>query len=85
MKKNSIFLSLVLVVAACGQTTTPQERLTAHDGEINKIIAQMSLEEKVEMLHSQTRRPVCWLGDRLRHLFSYRFCSCRYMVKGTGL
>ena len=54
MKKNSIFLSLALVVAACGQTTTPQERLTAHDGEINKIIAQMSLEEKVEMLHSKT-------------------------------
>lgn len=54
MKKNSIFLSLALVVAACGQATTPQERLTAHDGEINKIIAQMSLEEKVEMLHSKT-------------------------------
>src|SRR5574344_1212396 len=54
MKKKSIFLSLALVVAACGQATTPQERLTAHDGEINKIIAQMSLEEKVEMLHSKT-------------------------------
>ena len=31
-----------------------QDRLTVNDRKINKIIAQMTLEEKVEMLHSKT-------------------------------
>ena len=33
---------------------SPQDRLTVNDKKINKIIAQMTLEEKVEMLHSKT-------------------------------
>ena len=33
---------------------TPQDKLTVNDKKINKIIAQMTLEEKVEMLHSKT-------------------------------
>ena len=33
---------------------SPQERLTVNDPKINEIIAQMTLEEKVEMLHSKT-------------------------------
>lgn len=33
---------------------SPQEKLLVHDQQINEIIAQMSLEEKVEMLHSKT-------------------------------
>ena len=33
---------------------SPQERLTVNDAKINDIIAQMTLEEKVEMLHSKT-------------------------------
>ena len=33
---------------------SPQEKLTVNDKKINKIIAQMTLEEKVEMLHSKT-------------------------------
>ena len=33
---------------------SPQDRLTVNDKKINEIIAQMTLEEKVEMLHSKT-------------------------------
>ena len=39
------------IIAAC---TSPQQKLTQNDQKINKIIAQMTLEEKVEMLHSKT-------------------------------
>ncbi|MBQ7020193.1 MAG: glycoside hydrolase family 3 C-terminal domain-containing protein [Bacteroidales bacterium] len=39
-------------IASCGMS--PQDRLTVNDKKINKIIAQMTLEEKVEMLHSKT-------------------------------
>ena len=34
--------------------TSPQDRLTVNDRKIDKIITQMTLEEKVEMLHSKT-------------------------------
>ena len=47
-------LLLVLLALACTKTPSPQEQLTANDAEINDIIAQMTLEEKVEMLHSKT-------------------------------
>ena len=43
-----------LLAIGCTKTVSPQDQLTAHDAEINKIIAQMTLEEKVEMLHSKT-------------------------------
>jgi len=46
-------LALVLAVA-CTKSVCPQEQLTANDAKINEIIAQMTLEEKVEMLHSKT-------------------------------
>lgn len=36
------------------ENTSPQEKLVVNDKKINEIIAQMSLEEKVEMLHSKT-------------------------------
>ena len=48
------FAVMALIVAGCGCGMTPQEKLTVNDKEINKIIAQMTLEEKVEMLHSKT-------------------------------
>lgn len=53
MKKILIFTT-ALAIAGCGNPTTPQERLTANDRKIDRIIAQMTLEEKVEMLHSKT-------------------------------
>lgn len=43
-----------LILAACAVTPTPQERLLAYDKEIDRIIAGMSLEEKVEMLHGKS-------------------------------
>ena len=43
-----------LLAVACTKTECPQEKLTANDARIDEIIAQMTLEEKVEMLHSKT-------------------------------
>ncbi len=43
-----------LLAVACTKTEYPQEKLTANDARIDEIIAQMTLEEKVEMLHSKT-------------------------------
>ena len=54
MKKVLQFAVMALIVAGCGCGMSPQERLTVNDKKINEIIAQMTLEEKVEMLHSKT-------------------------------
>ena len=55
MYKNIIKLfGLALLAAACAGPKSPQDRLTVNDKQIDKIIAQMTLEEKVEMLHSKT-------------------------------
>ena len=55
MVKNLPFLAgLALLLAACAAPKTPQDRLTVHDKEIDAVIAQMTLEEKVNMLHSKT-------------------------------
>ena len=56
MNRPIIPLSIlsVLLVVACSTHVSLQDRLTSHDAEINAIIAQMTLEEKVEMLHSKT-------------------------------
>ena len=43
-----------LMAIACTKPLSPQEQLAANDAKINEIIAQMTLEEKVEMLHSKT-------------------------------
>ena len=53
--KKLFVLSLIVLLAGCHSSQPlPQEKLTGHDAEINAIIAQLSLEEKVEMLHSKT-------------------------------
>ena len=55
MNKNFLKLfGLVLLASACGGPKSPQDRLTVNDRKIDRIIAQMTLEEKVEMLHSKT-------------------------------
>ena len=55
MKKIFFLLgTAALLAAACKGPVSPQEALTAHDQEINALIAQMTLEEKVNMLHSKT-------------------------------
>ena len=43
-----------LLLSSCGSPVPPQEKLCVNDEAINEIIATMSLEEKVEMLHSKT-------------------------------
>lgn len=55
---NRFFISaslglLVFGLSGCKELS-PQQRLTVNDDKINSIIAQMTLEEKVEMLHSKT-------------------------------
>ena len=56
MKKSLLILTsaAALVAAACGGAQSPQDKLTANDKKINELIAQMTLEEKVNMLHSKT-------------------------------
>ena len=54
MKKAILLLVPVLLATACSTARTPQEKLTVNDKKIDKVIAQMTLEEKVEMLHSKT-------------------------------
>jgi len=55
MKKLIFSAALAIMAIGCVQNgTSPQDRLTVNDRKINKIIAQMTLEEKVEMLHSKT-------------------------------
>ncbi len=53
--KNLALLMITASIAGCNTPQqTPQEKLTVNDKKINEIIAQMTLEEKVEMLHSKT-------------------------------
>ena len=54
MYKNLIYLAAAALLAACSGPRSPQEKLTVNDKKIDAIIAQMTLEEKVEMLHSKT-------------------------------
>ena len=55
MKRILLIAALAVAAAGCCQKTmSPQDRLTVNDKKINEIIAQMTLEEKVEMLHSKT-------------------------------
>lgn len=54
MKKVFLFIASAAVLAACGGPLSPQDKLTVNDKKINAIIAQMTLEEKVNMLHSKT-------------------------------
>ena len=53
MRKTIVAGLAALLCLSCSQKT-PQDRLTVNDKKIDKIIAQMTLEEKVEMLHSKT-------------------------------
>lgn len=58
--RTSVIMALILALGiAAGNTVTakerdPQKKLTVNDKKINEIISQMTLEEKVEMLHSKT-------------------------------
>ena len=53
MKKFFLFLGLA-AVACGGPGLSPQDKLAVNDTKINELIAQMTLEEKVNMLHSKT-------------------------------
>ena len=54
MKRVILFVAACALGFSCSQPQSLQDRLTIHDKEINEIIAQMTLEEKVEMMHSKT-------------------------------
>ena len=49
-----VLLAGVAVLLAACTPKTPQSRLSALDPKVDALIAQMTLEEKVEMLHSKT-------------------------------
>ena len=54
MKMFFLLLVPALLAVSCSTTGTLQDKLTVNDKKIDQIIAQMTLEEKVEMLHSKT-------------------------------
>ncbi len=54
MKVSRITSLLALGLAIACSRTVPQDALTVNDSKINEIIKEMTLEEKVEMLHSKT-------------------------------
>ena len=54
MKRIILLLVPALLAVACSTVRTPQDKLTVNDKKIDAVIAQMTLEEKVEMLHSKT-------------------------------
>ena len=55
MYKNVLkIFGLALFTIACAGPKSPQDRLTVNDKKIDRIISQMTLEEKVQMLHSKT-------------------------------
>lgn len=59
MKDSLIRITLSAIIMAiiavgCNNAMSLQDRLTVNDDKINEIISQMTLEEKVEMLHSKT-------------------------------
>ena len=51
MKKVLQFAALAIIIAGCGCGMSPQDRLTVNDKKINKIIAQMTLEEKIGQMN----------------------------------
>lgn len=55
MKYITLLMAAAALTISCKQTSiTPQNALTVNDERINEIISTMTLEEKVEMLHSKT-------------------------------
>lgn len=52
--KRPVILCLALALLVSCAPKNPQDLLTVNDKKIDQIIAQMTLEEKVEMLHSKT-------------------------------
>ena len=54
MRKILLLLVPAITLAACAGAQSPQDKLTVNDKKIDQVIAQMTLEEKVEMLHSKT-------------------------------
>ncbi|MBO7589543.1 MAG: glycoside hydrolase family 3 C-terminal domain-containing protein [Bacteroidaceae bacterium] len=54
MKKILLFVTVTFLAAVSVSGQSKQAKLTVNDKKIDKIIKQMTLEEKVEMLHSKT-------------------------------
>ena len=68
-------LSLLICIGGCFSACSPTNEkvnpLTQHEDEITNIIAEMTLEEKINMLHGKN------IPDRL--------CPCSYMEHGNGI
>ena len=83
MKKRYILLSLAVLLAGCQPKPLPQEQLTRHDAEINAIIAQLSLEEKVEMLHSKTN--MSSEGVPRLNIRDIKYCDGPFGIREEGV
>ena len=54
MKRILLLLVPAVLLTACAGAQSRQDKLTVNDKKIDQLIAQMTLEEKVNMLHSKT-------------------------------
>ena len=54
LKKTTVFLAMVILLLTAGSAQTPRDSaLLRHEKEIDALIKQMTLEEKVAMLHGK--------------------------------
>lgn len=53
MFKRFIYFALLLILVACNNEKRPASALLQYDAQIDEILPQMTLEEKIEMLHGK--------------------------------
>lgn len=84
MKTLKRFFLLIPAVSMVACTApTPQSVLTKHDKEINEIISKMTLEEKVEMLHSKTN--MSSEGVPSQNIQDIKYCDGPFGIREEGL
>lgn len=81
--KKTLFALSVIFFAACTSRTAPQDSLLAHEDEINAIIEKMTLEEKVEMLHSKTN--MSSEGVPSQGIQDIKYCDGPFGIREEGV
>lgn len=83
MKRLSVIaLASLALATACQSNVSPQDSLLAHDEEINAVIAGMTLEEKVMMLHSKTN--MSSEGVPAQGIQDIKYCDGPFGIREEG-
>ena len=80
--KKILFFAPIAAVVSC-TASTPQDMLTKHDKEIDAIIAKMTLEEKVQMLHSKTN--MSSEGVPSQGIQDIKYCDGPFGIREEGV